>query len=132
MGEFRRNDWPREKILEARARAREHARLRARERCGYDFDRTERRWFEYVIQFEYDPYARCLGAQTHERTVWAVRRNESEYPVVFDSALNTVVTFLPREAVEFDDEGRIKSARTYLRPTLKRLSAGRDGEINGE
>lgn len=75
-----------------------HARKRAAERYGIDLDSSEYHWLCHKLaDQEEKPSPDCvrLWRQTDRLTHWAIWYLGEWIPIVFDSELRTIVTFLP-------------------------------------
>ena len=96
---IRRHRHPRPRGRGNKAKAQEiHARSRAVHRYGIEL--TPVVLGEWLGQIQSDtPTARFLERQSHRITLWAVRHNGREVPVVYDKTRGTIVSVLPPDVL---------------------------------
>ena len=76
-----------------------HARGRALHRFGIDLTPTLEA--EWIAQIQVQPpRARFLIRQSHRVTLWAIKHNKQEVPIVYDSIRGTIVSILPLHALK--------------------------------
>lgn len=77
-----------------------HAMRRASERFGLDFDAASFAEFESIVRAGASEICRPLKPDYHEhRTLYGVQLGGKWYPVVFDDATDSIVTFPPERAL---------------------------------
>lgn len=92
---------PRAKGLLMRKRAKKtaemlnvHAKRRAKERHGLEVDKELLQ--KLLKQIRYERHDILIGKQSQSRHMWAVQIGLEWYPVVYNTRLNTIATFLPK------------------------------------
>lgn len=91
--------------LEVHDNRRQHAVSRAWERYGYALAIEEHKTLCESIRSQTDDTV-FLEQQTKTRELWLVRLNPYDcwYPVIYDRRSNQIITFLPIDAHQLDNE----------------------------